>query len=88
MFQVMLSRTFQKQFKALSKDMQKRVRAGLRELEKDPFDPRPNANIKPLKDTTPQKHRLRISEYRIIYFVEGNIVKVIELFKRGRGYRK
>jgi len=47
-----------------------------------------NADIKLLKNTKPQKYRLRIADYRIIYIVESDVVKVIELFKRGRGYRK
>jgi len=67
--------------------MQRRIHAGLKALMKEPFKARSSADIKPLKDTKPQKHRLRIGDYRIIYCVESDNVKVIELFKREREYR-
>ncbi|MHA1280830.1 MAG: type II toxin-antitoxin system RelE family toxin [Candidatus Helarchaeota archaeon] len=67
--------------------MQERIREGLQVLKKDPFKARPSADIKPLKDTNPRKYRLRVGNYRIIYCVESDAVKVIELFKRERGYR-
>jgi mRNA-degrading endonuclease RelE of RelBE toxin-antitoxin system len=87
MYRVLGSHTFRKQYNNVSKDMQKRIKKGLKELEKDPFNPRSGADIKPVKDTDPQKHRLRIGEYRLIYRVEGTDVKMVELFLRGRGYR-
>ena len=87
MFRVLVSRTFRKQFRELPGDMQDRVRSGLKELEKEPFRARPNADIKVLRDTKPQKYRLRIADYRIVYYVESDVVKVIEIFNRGRGYR-
>ena len=87
MYKVLVSRTFQRQFRNLPEKIQSRIRKGLKELESDPFRPRPNADIKALKDTNPQKYRLRIGDYRVIYTVEDDIVKVIELFIRGRGYR-
>ena len=88
MYQVFLSRTFQKQYKKLSKDMQKRIKKSLKELEKDPISPRSGADIKPLEDTDPQKHRIRVGDYRLIYRIEGTEVKVIEIFIRSRGYRE
>ena len=60
----------------------------LKELEKDPKKARPNADISPLSGTKPQKHRLRVGEYRVIYLIDKKTVSVIEVFKRGRGYRK
>ncbi len=88
MYKVLVSRTFQKEFDFLEKGIQKRIRAGLKELEKDPIKARPNADISPLSGTKPQKPRLRVGEYRIIYLIEKKNVRVIEVFKRGRGYRK
>lgn len=87
MHQVLVSRTFQKQFNGVSKDLQKRIKKGLKELEKDPFNPRSGADIKPVKDTDPQKHRIRVEEYRLIYRVEGTKIKTVVLILRGRGYR-
>lgn len=88
MHTVFVSATFQKQFKALQNDLQKRIKSALKKLEENPFQPRPNADIIALTGTTPQKHRLRIGDYRIIYLIEGENVKVIEVFRRGRGYRR
>jgi len=88
MYQVLVSATFQKQFDRLPLDAIKRIRKALKELEKDPIDPRPGADIKQLKDTDPPKHRLRIGEYRVIYLVEKNHVKVIDVFIRCRGHRE
>jgi len=88
MYSVLVSRTFQKQFNGLPKDLQKRVRGALAELAVDPLRPRPGADIKPLRETSPLKHRLRVGEYRIIYHIEGKAVEAIELFHRGRGYRE
>ena len=87
MYEILISITFKKQFKTLSKPMQKRVLNALMALEEDPFDPRSGADIKDLKNTKPPKHRIRVGDYRIVYMVQKNTVKVIEIFQRGRGYR-
>ena len=87
MYTVLVSRTFQRQFNVLNNNLQLRIKSALKELEKDPYEPRPGADIKSIKDTKPQKYRIRVGDYRIIYRIESTIVKVIEVFKRGRGYR-
>jgi mRNA interferase RelE/StbE len=86
MYYVIVSRTFQKQFHSLQKQLQKRIRNALKELEINPNQPRSGADIKPLTSTKPQKHRLKVGDYRIIYMIEGNTVYVIEVFKRSKGY--
>ena len=89
MHSVFFSATFKKQFRALrNKTVQARIKEALKELEKEPLKSRPGADIKKIKDTKPVKHRIRVGDYRIIYRVEKHEVKVIELFKRGRGYRE
>ena len=88
MFNILVSRTFQKQFKTLPKSMQNRVKIALAELEDNPFDSRSGADIKELKSTKPQKHRIRIGDYRIVYFVDKKVISIIEIFQRGRGYRE
>ncbi|MCK5773077.1 MAG: type II toxin-antitoxin system RelE/ParE family toxin [Thermoplasmata archaeon] len=88
MFRILVSRTFQKQFGDLPENMQKRIRNGLNELERDPFNSRSGADIKSLKDTDPPKHRMRIGEYRLIYHVDDLTVMLIEIFIRGRGHRE
>lgn len=88
MFNVLVSRTFQKQFNELDKKMQKRIKAALKELKNDPIKPRSGADIQSLSGTKPQKHRMRVGYYRIVFLIDKKTVKVIEMFKRGRGYRK
>ena len=87
MYEILLSKTFQKQFKTLDKLMQKRVINALLALEENPIEARSGANIKELKNTKPPKHRIRIGDYRIVYLIEKNTIKVIEIFLRGRDYR-
>ena len=87
MYKARVSETFQKQYNQLNKKFQKRILEALRRLESDPYTPRSGADIIPVKDTKPQKYRLRVGDYRIIFRVEGDIIKVIEIFPRGRGYR-
>jgi mRNA-degrading endonuclease RelE of RelBE toxin-antitoxin system len=86
MHSVLLAGAFVKEFRKLQKDLQDRIREALKKLEENPFDSRPGADIKLLVNTDPKKHRLRVGDYRIIYYVEGDIVRVIDVFHRGKGY--
>jgi len=86
MYQVKVSETFQKQYNNENKKLQKRIKDKLEYLKADPFTPRSGADILPVKGTKPQKYRLRVGDYRIIYSVREDIVEVIEMFPRGKGY--
>ncbi len=88
MFAVLVSATFQRQFKALSPADQRRVRKGLEALREDPKTHRSGADVKLLQGTDSPKFRLRVGAHRIVYAIEGRRVKVIEVFQRGRGYRE
>lgn len=82
MYQVLVSRTFEKQFHAQNEDIQQRIRHAFEDFASDPFTPRSGMDIKPLTATSPKKYRLRIGEYRMVYTVEESSVRVIELFSR------
>lgn len=86
MFRVLVSRTFQREFHAIPDPQQAKTREALAQLVEDPYTPRSKADIHSLKDTNPQKYRLRVGDYRIIYTIEGNEVRIIEIFSRGHGY--
>lgn len=88
MFEVLVSSSFRRQFDALPRGDQKRIRRALEALRADPRTPRPGADIKPLHAADPPKHRLRVGTYRVIYLIEGRTVKVVEVFQRERGYRE
>jgi len=85
-YAVLVSRTFQKSFKKLTKTTQEKIKKHLHELKEDPLTSRPHFDIKILQDTNPKKHRLRIGDYRIIYCIDKNQIKVIEIIKRKIGY--
>jgi mRNA-degrading endonuclease RelE of RelBE toxin-antitoxin system len=87
-YKVLVSKTFQKKFHQLQKNIQNSIRTTLKELEIDPTKSRPKCDIKLLKDTKPRKYRLRISEYRVIYIIERKEVKIIDLIRRETGYIK
>ena len=83
---VLVSKNFQQKFHQFPNKVQNQIRTALNELHEDPYTSRSKCDVKELKGTDPKKHRLRIGEYRIIYFVEKNTVKIIDLIKRETGY--
>jgi mRNA interferase RelE/StbE len=85
-YKILISKTFQKQFYSFERSLQERIRSSIKTLEDDPYNVRSGTDIKKLSGTKPPKYRLRVGGYRIIYTVENNAVKVIEVFKRGKGY--
>jgi len=87
-YAVLVSKTFQKSFHELPKNMQNRIRNHLQQLKENPITTRPHCDIKILQDTNPKKYRLRIGEYRIIYSIDKKNVKIIELIKRKVGYSR
>ena len=86
-FRITLSETAVRQLRKAPKEVRVRIAKGLRVLEEDPFRPRPKADIRVIEGTNPRKYRLRIGDYRAVYAVVKNEIKVIEVFVRGRGYR-
>lgn len=87
-YNVFVSKTFQRKFKQFPNKLQDRIRKALKELQIDPYTSRANCDIKLLKDTKPKKHRLRVGDYRIVYYVEKNDVKIIDFIKREVGYSR
>jgi len=86
-FRITVSETAARQLRKLPRDLRSRIAKGLLVLEEDPFRLRPKADLRTIEGTEPRKYRLRIGEYRVIYAVVEQEVKVIEVFVRGRGYR-
>lgn len=86
MFRELASRTFQREFQKIPLNSQTRIRKSQTCLEEDPYAPRAHADIKSLKDTHPQKYRLRVRNFRIVYTFGGNEVKILDILHRRRGY--
>jgi mRNA interferase RelE/StbE len=86
-FNVLFSKTSEKQVNTLDKQTKERIRAALKELEIDPFQPRPKADIKKLRKMSKhQFSRLRVGNYRVIYTIENTDVKIIKIIPREKGY--
>jgi len=85
-FRVTLSETAARQLRKLPREQGNRIPGALRVLEQNPFRPRPRADIRIIEGTVPRKYRIRIGDYRAVYAVLGT--EVIEVFLRGRGYRR
>jgi mRNA-degrading endonuclease RelE of RelBE toxin-antitoxin system len=85
-YSVLVSKTFQRKFQQLQKNLQNQIRKSLKELGYDPYTSRSNCDVKPLTDTHPTKYRLRVGNFRVIYLVENKEVKVIDLIKREPRY--
>jgi mRNA interferase RelE/StbE len=90
-FIVMLSPDAQKYLDSLDKKRTENIKKHLKELEKDPFRPRAACDIDIVAGSgRPPMYRLRMGEFRAMYFVENQAVYVTDLFpkKRDSAYRQ
>jgi len=90
-FIVMLSPDAQKYLDSLDKKRTENIKKHLEELEKDPFRPRAACDIDIVAGSgRPPMYRLRMGEFRAMYFVENQAVYVTDLFpkKRDSAYRQ
>jgi mRNA-degrading endonuclease RelE of RelBE toxin-antitoxin system len=87
-FEVLLSRTAQRQLGAFPADVAERIKRKMRVLEEAPTRPRPGADIRMLWGyDEPAMYRLRIGDYRVLYFVMADEVRVTEVLHRSKAYR-
>jgi len=64
-----------------------RIKQHIQELAENPFEPRPKADIKKLEGNfNPPLYRLRVGDFRVLYFVEEKDVKITEILHRSKGY--
>ena len=89
-FTLQLSRTAQKALDKLTANALKKIHSHLHEIQKDPYRPRPMADIVPVAGSGKQ-YRLRIGKLRVEYEVcdEEKIIKIAKIFlkKRKSDYR-
>lgn len=87
-YEVLLSKTAVRQLHRLPGDADRRIKAKLRTLEEDPRRPRPGADIRLLSGSDdPPLYRLRVGDYRILFFVLTSEVRVTEILHRSQAYR-
>jgi len=87
-FRILLSQTTVSQLSLLNSKQKKRVKDALLKLEDSPFRRRSGVDIKKLVTLDePPLFRLRIGDYRAIFFVMESEVKVTEIIHRSKGYK-
>ena len=87
-YRVLLSQTAVSQLSLLDSKQKKRIKDALMSLDDDPFRRRSGSDIKKLvTPDEPSLYRLRIGDYRAIYFVDDHEVKVTEIIHRSKGYK-
>jgi mRNA interferase RelE/StbE len=90
-FTVMLSPDAKEYLDSLDDKRARNIRKHLKELEKDPFKPRSACDIDIVAGSgRPPMYRLRMGEFRAVFFVEEQAVFVTDLFpkKRDSAYRQ
>ena len=85
-FKALVSETARRQLGSLPPDMRTKIVKKLRELENDPYRPRPKVDIKKLKGPNKDYYRLRIGNYRAIYVIEGIKVMISKILPRSKAY--
>lgn len=85
-YEVLLSNTAAKEFKTLPRIEQDRMRDSLKELAKDPYNNSHRLDTKRLSGTNRVYYRLRVGNYRAIYFLDESVVKIVRIATRSDAY--
>ncbi|MBI2172660.1 MAG: type II toxin-antitoxin system RelE/ParE family toxin [Candidatus Aenigmarchaeota archaeon] len=83
---VFLHNQAEKFLNTLDRKIQPSIKEHLKTLSKEPYSKL--LDIKKLKGMgrKPDIFRLRVGEYRIIYFIQGNEILVTDIIRREAGY--
>jgi mRNA interferase RelE/StbE len=74
----------EKYFYRLDNNTKERIKEGIKGLLKNP----PIGDIKELKGEFKGLNRLQIGGFRIIYLIDGNLIKITNIFPRGDVYKR
>jgi len=85
---ILLSKVARKHFNSLPKEARNRVKKALYSLNAP--EKRKMLDIKKLKGVNGRENlfRLRIGDYRAVYFENANNIKIIQILHRGKGYKR
>ena len=87
-YRIFLSKSASSQLKSLDKTLSDRIKTSLKALETDPLLSRSGSDIKKLKiNKNPPLFRLRIGDYRAVYFIQEDKVLITKIFHRKKGYK-
>jgi mRNA interferase RelE/StbE len=81
--QILLSTPAQKQFGKLDNEIKKRVKNALHRLaDSGAGDIKEMKGIKGGADL----YRLRVGDYRLVYSLDSDAIRITQIFHRGKGY--
>jgi mRNA interferase RelE/StbE len=82
-YQIDIRRTAQKQLDRLSDEDADRIAESLQRMAQLGI-----GDVKDIGDDYAGRYRLRVGDWRVYFNLEGNIIEVILLEKRGEAYKK
>ncbi len=82
-FKIFIHREAVKVLMDLDRKTRKRIKDNYA-LKEDPYKRRSGADIRKLADTNPVLYRLRVGDYRVIYAVEGDTIRITDIFHRSK----
>ncbi len=83
---VFLHESAEKFLNGLDKDIQKNIKVSIKRLAEEPYSKQfDTKKLRGLK-VKPDLFRLRVGEYRIIYFIQDDKIWITEIMKREKGY--
>ena len=85
-FEIFVSTTASKELNKLESKTKERIKRKVREILADPSNSKGRFDIKKLAGKKRTYYRLRVGDYRIIYFLEDNVVKVVRVATRSDAY--
>lgn len=86
-FNLLISETARRQLYELDSSISSKIKTSVKELSINPFLNRPKADIKKLKGSrNPDFYRLRVGDFRVIYTISNNDVKITEILRRDKAY--
>jgi mRNA interferase RelE/StbE len=77
--EIFVSTTASKELNKLESKTKERIKRKVREILADPSNSKGRFDIKKLAGKKRTYYRLRVGDYRIIYFLEDNMVKVVRV---------
>ncbi len=83
---VLVSTTASKEFKTLQKKEQDRIREKLNELAENPYDGSNRLDTKKLSETKHTYFKLRVGDYRLIYYLQEETIRVVRIAIRSDAY--
>ena len=77
-FEIFVSTTASKELNKPESKIKERIKRKVREISADPYNLKGLLDIKKLAGKKRTYYRLRVGDYRNMYFLEDNMVKVVK----------